>query len=177
MELLTKLEHQVLKWLKGVPHLPKSARSWLGENIWWIAVVALVFTGIAALVTFTGILGAIAVSGTVATSYFVTATFTAWAIVTGTVALVFLVLEAIILGMAINPLKAKQKKGWVLLFALWILGTVSIVVSAILSLNPLDFITGILFGAVWVAVSGYFLFEIHSEFAHVEKSKAVKAKK
>jgi hypothetical protein len=174
MELLTKLEQQVLKWAKGVPHLPTPARKWLGDNVWWIALVGAILTGIGILFAFVGLIGVISVLGTPAASYFATTTFTSWAIVTGVVGLVFLVIEGLLLATAITPLKEKQKKGWVLLFVLWLVGAVSVVVNAILSLNPFGFVLGLLFGAIWLAITGYFLFEIHGQFAHVERSKGVK---
>ena len=174
MELLTKLEQQVLKWAKGVPHLPTPARKWLGDNVWWIALVGAILTGIGILFAFVGLIGVISVLGTPAASYFATTTFTSWAIVTGVVGLVFSVIEGLLLATAITPLKEKQKKGWVLLFVLWLVSAVSVVVNAILSLNPFGFVLGLLFGAIWLAITGYFLFEIHGQFAHVERSKGVK---
>jgi hypothetical protein len=86
-------------------------------------------------------------------------------------------LSVALLALAITPLKAKQKKGWVLLFITWLLGALSVVVTAILTLSVLNFITSVIFGALWVAVGGYLLFEMHGQFAHVERSKGVKAEK
>lgn len=177
MELVTKLERMVAGWAKSVPHLPSPAVKWLGDNVWWIVIIGLVVSGISALMLLIGVLGTLSLIGTVAASYYAVPTFGMWAIITGLVSLVFIVIDLILLGMAINPLRAKQKKGWVLLFATWLLSAVFIVVNAILSLNPLGFITGILFGAIGLAISGYFLFEIHGQFAHTEKSKGVKEAK
>jgi hypothetical protein len=177
MELLAKLERQILTWAKGIPHLPLSARQWLGENIWWIALVGAILTGIAGLLNFIAVMGVVSVLGTVAAAYYATASITSWAIVTGLVNVVFIVLIAVALAAAVKPLQAKQKKGWVLLFASWLLSAAFIVVGAVISLNPFDFIVSILFGAIGLAASGYILFELHGQFAHVEKSKGVKAKK
>ena len=177
MEVLGKLERMVLGWLKSVPHLPAGGRKWLGENVWWIALVGAILSAISALFTLIGVLGVLSVVGTVAATYYAASAFTGWAIVTGLVSLAFIVLEAVLLFIAVKPLQARQKKGWVLLFANWLLAAVSVVVSAVLSLNPFSFIFGIIFGAVWLAVIGYFLFEIHGQFAHVEKSHGVKAAK
>ena len=174
MDLLSKLEHTVLGWLKNMPHLPEVARRWIGANIWWITLVAAILSGIGVLVGLIGLVGIISLIGTVAASYYATATFTTWAIVVGFIGLFFSLIDTILLAMAINPLRAKQKKGWVLLFAVWLIGVLSVVVNSILSLNVLGFITGILFGAIWLAISGYFLFEIHGQFAHTERSKGVR---
>lgn len=174
MELLRKIERKLLEWTKNVPHLPAGGRRWLGENVWWIALVGAILSAIGALFSVIAVLGLLSIVGTVAATYYVASTFTAWAIVTNLVNLVFVVLGMALLFMAVKPLQLKQKKGWVLLFASWLLSIVSVVVSAILTLNPFTFIANILFGAVGLAISGYFLFEIHSQFAHVEKTQGVK---
>lgn len=177
MDLLSKLERTVLGWLKNVPHLPEVARRWIGDNIWWITLVGAILSGIGVLVGLIGVIGVASLVGTVAASYYATATFTAWAIILGLVGLAFSVIDTVLLAMAVNPLRAKQKKGWVLLFTVWLVGVVAVVVNSILSLNVLGFITGILFGAIWIAISGYFLFEIHGQFAHTERSKGVREAK
>jgi len=177
MEVVSKLERTILGWFKAAPHLPGTAVKWLGDNVWWIALIGAILSAIGIITGLVAVIGIASIVGTVAASYYATSTFTAWAIVTGLVSLAFSVIETILLATAITPLKAKQKKGWVLLFAVWLVGAVSVVVNAILSLNPFGFIVGILFGAIWLAISGYFLFEIHGQFAHAEKSKGVKAKK
>jgi len=175
MEFLTKLEKKTLEWFKNVPHLPAAGQKWLGDNIWWIILVVAILTGIGALVSLAGLGALISVAGsaTVA-SYYVTSTVTAWAVVTGFVSLFFSIVEAILLAVAVQPLKEKQKKGWVLLFAAWLVVAIGVVVNSVLSLNVFGFILGIIFGAVWVAVTGYFLYEIHGQFAHVERSRGVK---
>lgn len=176
MEFLTQIERKVLEWTKGLVHLPKSARTWLGENVWWIVAVIVVISAIAALFSLVGLIGILSLD-TVARAYYASSVFTTWALVTGVIGLFFTVVEVILMGMAVQPLKAKQKKGWVLLFATWLVGVVAVVVNAILTLNPLGFILGMIFGAIWSAIIGYFLLEIHGEFAHVEKSRGTKKKK
>lgn len=177
MEVLAKLERTVLGWIKGIPHLPANVRKWLGTNIWWIVVISVVLGGIGLLGLLMTLFGTIATLGTPFAAYYVSSTFIAWTIVTTIVSLVFLALEVLLLAFAITPLKEKQKKGWVLLFATWLLGAIAVVVNAILTLNPLTFVVNIIFGVLWLAVTGYFLFEIHNQFAHTEKSKGVKAAK
>lgn len=176
MEFLTQIERRVLEWTKGLAHLPKPARVWLGENVWWIVAVVVVISTIAALFTLVGLIGILSVVGTIAQAYYASSVFTTWALVTGLVGLVFSIAEVILMGMAVQPLKAKQKKGWVLLFATWLVGIVAVVVNSILTLNPLGFILGVIFGAIWSAVIGYFLFEIHGQFAHTENSRGSRKK-
>lgn len=177
MDFLSKLERTVLRWLKDVPHLPEVARRWIGNNIWWITLIGAILSAIGVIGGLIGVLGVASVLGTAAISYYPNAAFITWAIVLGIVALVFSIIDAVLLALAVSPLKAKQKKGWVLLFAVWLVGVISVVVNSILSLNVIGVITGLLFGAIWIAISGYFLFEIHGQFAHTEKSKGVKEAK
>lgn len=177
MELLGKLERTILGWLKDVPHLPIGVRKWIAENIWWIVVIGVVLTGISVLVLVGALFTNLSTLGSPIISYYASAAFVGWLVVTTAVSLAFVSIETVLLAFAVRPLKAKQKKGWVLLFAVWLLGILSAVVGAILTLNVLSFLGSIIFGAVWVAISGYFLFEIHGQFAHVEHSKGVKDKK
>lgn len=177
MEFLTKLERKVLGWLKGVPHLPIGARKWLGDNVWWIVVIGAILGGIGTLGLLMGLFSTMSTLASPIVAYYASSTFVTWVIIKTVVALVFVAIEVVLLALAISPLKAKQKKGWVLLFMVWLLGALSVVVNAVLTLNPLSFMTSIIFGALWVAVGGYFLFEIHSQFAHVERSKGVKGEK
>lgn len=177
MELLTKLERTVLGWLKAIPHLPVNARKWLGENAWWISVVFAVLTGAGALGLLFALFGHLSALASPYAAYFVSSSIVVWAIVTTISSLVFIVPACLLFAFAVTPLKERQKKGWVLLFAAWLLGVVSVAVNAVLTLNPLTFVTNLIFGALWLAVTGYFLFEMHSQFAHTERSKGVKAKK
>lgn len=176
MELVAKLEKLVAGWLKQVPHLPSSVTKWIGDNVWWIAVISLIISGLAALITLTGIFTTAAFIGSVGATYYVVQP-TPWTIMTSFIHLVLLAVNVILLGIAIKPLQAKQKKGWTLLFMTLIVSAISIVLDAVLSMNVSTFITSLLFGAIGVAVGAYFLFEIRSQFMRVEKSKGVKAAK
>ena len=174
MEALTKLENIIIGWFKGLPHLPESIRSWLGTNMWWIALAGAILSGIAALIALMSIFTVMAVLGSIGASYYAAATFTSWNIVTGFVSMIFSVLHIILLGLAVKPLREKQKKGWVLLFVSWLVGAVAVVVNALLTLNALTIVPSLIFGAIGLAISGYFLFEIHGQYAHVQKSRGVK---
>ncbi|MFZ1249932.1 MAG: hypothetical protein WAR37_00565 [Candidatus Microsaccharimonas sp.] len=177
MNILSKLERTLLTWFKEIPQLPTSLKQWLGANAWWIAVVGALFSGISVLWLVITLLGNIAALDGSSVSYYASTTFITWTIVTTSVSLAFTILECLFLSLSVTPLKNMQKKGWVLLFATWLLTAVSVVTEAILSLNPFSFVLSLLFGAIWIAVAGYFLYQIHGQFAHVERSKGVKAKK
>jgi hypothetical protein len=166
MELLRKLEHWVLGRVKNAPHLPVKAQKWLGQNVWWIVLIGVVLGAISLLFAIGGLLVLASLIGAVSSTYYVLGGPTAWTVVASFIGLLFSVGIVLLNALAIQPLKKMQKKGWVLLFLSWLVAIVSIVVNGILSLNPFSFIFGILFGAIFVAVAGYFLFEIHGQFNH-----------
>jgi hypothetical protein len=177
MELLSRLEHKIFGWFKNIPGLPVSTRKWLGDNSWWITIVILVLLVINILNTLLALDAKYEMLGTVANSYYVSSSGATWEIIANFVSLGFLVLQAIFLYFAIKPLKMKQKKGWVLLFAAWLIHAVSIVVNGFMSLSIIIFIVSVLFNSIWLIVMGYFLYEIHGQFAQVEKSHGVKKSK
>lgn len=177
MKLLTKLEHYILRIIRDLPHLPIGVRKWVSENIWWVAIVIAILSTLSAVLSLFAVLGLLTALSTVAGTYYAASTFVAWGVVTALVSFVFAAVQAGLLFMAVNPLKERNKKGWVLLFAAWLLGIISTVVSAILTLNPFGFITSLLFGALFAAIWGYILFEIHSQFNHTLHTKAAHTKK
>lgn len=177
MEHMSKLERKILKWVASLPHLPEVARKWLGDNVWWIVLVGVVLSVIAILIGLNNVFITLTIMNSVAMMYLTSTTVNSWVIITAIIGIVFIALKTVLMGFAIKPLQNKQKKGWVLLFATWLLGIVDVVVGAVLSLGVFSFIMGILFGAIGIAVTGYFLFEIHGQFAHVQKSAGVKADK
>lgn len=176
MELLHKLERTILGWVKDVPHLPVGARKWLADNIWWIVAIGAVLSGISVLVLLSELFSYLSTLSSPIISYYASATFVGWLVVITSVSLAFAIIECLLLAFAVTPLKEKQKKGWVLLFDAWLFGVLSVLVVAVSTLNIFSFLGNIIFGAVWIAITGYFLFEIHGQFAHVERSKGVKKK-
>lgn len=177
MEHISKLERKILEWAASLPHLPEVARTWLGTNVWWIVLVAVVLSAIAVLVDLNNIFTTLTIMGSVAMNYFASSTVNSWVITTAIIGLLFTAAKAVFLAVAVKPLQDKQKKGWVLLFAAWLVSVVEVVVMSVLSLGVFSFIMGIGSGAIAIAVTGYFLFEIHGKFAHVQKSTGVKADK
>lgn len=179
MEQLVKLEHWVHDKVKAVPHLPVAAQRWLAKNVWWIVLIGVVIGGISLLFSMGTLLTIASLIGAVSSSYYVLGAPTAWTVVSGFIGLLFLAGILVLNGLAVQPLQKMQKKGWVLLFLSWLLAVVSVIVNGILSLNPFSFVFGLIFGAIFLAVAGYFLFEIHGQFNHDKavKATAKKAKK
>lgn len=162
MDSVKKLEEMVATWYKNVPHLPVAGQKWLSDNIWWLTLIAVILGVIGSfqLLVASFLLGGLAgsVYGVVLSGI---ALFNI--ILTMVLALVSLVLSA----MAISPLRAMQKKGWLLLFIVLLISVLSDVVSLVLSWN----IFGFIFGLLFAAVGGYFLYEIRSYFGKVHVSK------
>lgn len=178
MELITKLENQVEKWLKVVPHLPAAGQKWLAHNVWWIALVGAIIAGVSLLFSLGALFSAIALLGAVGDplyGYYVTHGINAWSLVSSVVSLIFLALQGIVVALAVSPLKEMKRKGWFLLFVSSILAAIAVVVNAVLTFNPAGFIFGVLFGAICVAIGLYLVFEIRSHFGG--SAKAVKTKK
>jgi uncharacterized membrane protein YhaH (DUF805 family) len=174
MELITKLENMVAGWLKPIPSLPKNVQKWLAENVWWLALISAILTGIGILMS----LGAIATYASYSSSLDVAygiglASYAPGWIVSVVVSLVFSVITVLLTAIAIKPLKELNHKGWSLLFVMYLINAVSVVVNAVVNFTIIGFIFGIIFGAVGLAIGGYFLFQIKSYFGSHAKAKHV----
>jgi NADH:ubiquinone oxidoreductase subunit 4 (subunit M) len=177
MNILTQLEHKIASWFKAVPGLPSGSRKWLGDNAWIITIVFLVSIVLSIMLGVSGLDRQLSMMNSSASSYYVSSAGETWSVIVTSISLAFLTIQAVLLAFAIKPLKEKQKKGWVLLFAALLVDAIAIAVNALLSLNLIVFIISILFNAIGLAVIGYFLYEIHGQFAHVEKSRGSKRQK
>ncbi len=161
MEAIKKLEDQIEKILKPLPHLPADARKWLGTNIWWLTIIGVVIDGFALL----SIYNAATVLDKFANFYSAlgVSNVSGWtAPLVSSLAL--LAVTAVLMAIAISPLKASKKQGWDLLFMAAIVGVLSNVVASVLSLNVGDIFSSLIGAAFSAAISAFFLFEIRSQF-------------
>ena len=173
METLKKLEHTIAGWFKKAPDMPKEWRVWLGNNIWWVAIIGVVSCALATIGMLGVLFGSFALFGAVVVQP-VASTVVAWGVVHSVISLIFIVGQGALLLAAIQPLKAKYKRGWVLLFAAFLLSALSVAVNSVLSLSVVDFISSILAGVISLGIGGYILFQMHGEFAHNESKKTLK---
>ena len=173
MELITKLEKIILGWVKNVPHLPAAGQKWLGLNMWWIVLVSAIIGGLVSLYLLNSLFTVISLLDAVSSTYYVTGAYTATAVLHSVISLVLVAAVTALLALSVKPLKDRQKKGWVLLFLTWVVFVATVVIDAVVSSSISGFIVALLFGAIFAAISGYFIFEAHSQFAHPAK----KAKK
>lgn len=169
MELISKLEKLVLGWTKNVPHLPVAGQKWLGANVWWIALIGAIVSGISFLFAIAGLFTLISLLGAVSSAYYVTGTYTTMSVVSSAIGLVFIAINGILLALAVKPLQNMQKKGWVLLFMTLLVEAISVIVGAVLSFSVVGFIISILFGAIGLAIGAYFISEIHGQFGRTVK--------
>jgi hypothetical protein len=169
---IAKIENMVAGWLKPMPHLPKGGQKWLAENVWWIVLVGVIASTISLLISIGAIFTYIALVGAYSNVYSAAAYGPGW-VIGSIVSLLFSILIIVLLATAIGSLKAGQSKGWDRLFLVLLIKAVAVVIGAVLTLNPIGFVVGILFGAIGVAISAYFTFEIRSHFvaakAHIKK--------
>lgn len=174
MTTVDKAENMVAKWLKPVPHLPKSAQKWIVSNAWWIVLVGVIASAISVLVAINAIAAYMTFVGNIASYsglYAVSPYPSGW-VIGSIVTLVFSVVTIIILATAITPIKETKKKGWDRLFIVLLIEAVSIVLGAVLTLNVLEFVLNVIFGAIGLAIGTYFIFEIRSYFDHSSKRTA-----
>lgn len=166
MNGIESLEKKLAGMYEQLPHLPKGGRQWLGENAWWLVIIGVVLSvmGLIAIVSallFVG--GAITALGGVSggsVGAAVGAVAGGVILVAGLVSIAVFVAETVLMGMAISPLKEHKKRGWTLLFYVALINAASVIVTSVLNLN----IFSLVFGLFWVAVGGYFLFEVHGFF-------------
>lgn len=165
MDAVRNLEKTLAGMYKDLPHLPVGLRVWLGQNVWWLVIISVVvsvfavFTTVGLLLALLGIssvgLGIAGYYGNYAVGGILGV---AW--LGALLAVISFVAIAILLGIAVNPLKAGAKKGWNLLFLVALVSLVSNVVGSLMVLN----IGSVAWDIITAAISAYFLFEIRDQF-------------
>ncbi len=168
---IQKMQSMVGEWLKPVPHLPKIAQKWIAQNSWWIVLVGVIASAISILVGIGAIFSYMTFVGNAASYYGVyeASPYGAGWIIGSVISLLFSTLVVILLATAITPLRMMQRSGWERLFIVFLVDAASVFVGSVLTLNVFGFIIGLIFGAIGLAISAYFLFEIHSYFGASHK--------
>lgn len=165
---LNRLEKQIIKWFDNLPRFPREVRDWLGTNSWWLIIIFIAAIGVDAIWSLAAFVANIVPLGTsYVASYYGSATFVAFSTAKVGVSFVFGAIEITLLLLAIQPLKDKQKKGWVLVFVTLLLHSLAVFASAILTLNSFSFVVEIVFNAVWLGTLAYVLFEVREEFSRI----------
>lgn len=178
MEAVRKLEVALAEQYKKAPHLPEGGQKWLAENAWWIVLIGVALSAFALFGILSFLLLAtlgLSVGGAALGAGYgaaVGAAIGGVLLITTLISLALYIVEVVLLGMAVSPLKALKKRGWDLVFLVAVLNAVVLVVTNVLAVN----LAGLVFGLLWAAVGAYFLFEVRDRFA-VKKlvAKPVKA--
>lgn len=180
MEIIQKLEKKIASGYKSVPNLPVSGRKWLAENVWWLAVISVILSAISILVSLIAVISFMTWTGSLDaySGYYSTSPYASGWIIGAIITLVFTVAITILTASAISHLRVQRSRGWMLLFVVYLLSVVEVFANAILTYSVAGFIGGILFGAIGLAISGYFLFQIRSYFgAGIKVTRSASAKK
>ena len=157
MQQLAGLEDGLNTFFKGLPHLPKEWRHWLADNVWWLVLIGVVLGAFGILGLVPVVLGISIFTGIVAGP-----AAGALVIITGIVNMAVLVVSVVLESMAVTPLKAKQKRGWDLLFLVSLVAFAGSVLNAIITGN-IGHILGLLVGTF---IGLYLLFEVRMYFVH-----------
>lgn len=166
MEQIKRLEKTIEGWLKPLPHLPAEWRKWLGENAWWITGIGVIVSALALLGLIGMLFTAMAAVGTVTSIYGISLA----PVYTGTwylatfVSLAFLALTTVLSAMAVNPLKAMKRKGWDLLFIVFLINVASGVISTLINLNAVTMVANLVGVAIGAVIGAYIIFELKSQY-------------
>ena len=157
MRQIAGLEDGLNTFFKGLPHLPREWRHWLADNAWWLVFIGVILGALGILGLVPVLLGVSIFTGIIAGP-----AAGALVIITGIVNMAVLVVSVVLEGMAINPLKARQKRGWDLLFLVSLVTFAGAVINSIITGN-VGHILGLLVGTL---VGLYILFEVRMYFVH-----------
>lgn len=164
MQQLASIEQSLAKVFEGFPHLPKSVREWIADNVWWIVIIGVVLGALGLL----WILFATALFGPFLIGYIAAVATVQQSVITTLVSVISfaagvatLVLEA----MAIQPLKAKLKRGWNLIFLSVLISFAASVINALLGAN----IGSLLSTILGTGIALYLLFELRAYFGGATK--------
>jgi hypothetical protein len=153
-----KVTKYVAELYGHLPHLPLNLRKWLTSNMWWIVLIGAIIGGFGVLcLVLITLLGGIFLAGAV---FLFSAKFGGLALLIAVIIVALLIANVVIAIMAINPLKLRMKRGWDLLTVSLVLIFTAAVLTDISKQDSIAIINDIF----WLAVSGYFLFEIRSFF-------------
>ena len=168
-KFMAGLEGKIASWLKPLPRLPISAQKWIAANIWWLTLISVILSAIAALAVISALITAMSFVGVTTGYYYYNGAYTGLWVANSIVSLVFWVAVIVVGAVAVKPLRQMKKSGWNLLFLMFLIGIVSSLVSQFFTFNPFTFIFGLVFMAIFAAISAYFLFEIRSQFLATTK--------
>jgi hypothetical protein len=172
MVSISKIENTFTEWLKPIPHLPSNVRKWLAENVWWIMLVGVIMSVFSALILLVSIaaLGSIMELNYANERFITVSTVGFWQALLSVVAFLYMIIFIIVVSSAINPLRHMQKKGWDILFMIFLLSVAYTAIDILLGSNFYTFIPNLLLGFVVTTTGAYLINEIRSYFKPVKKA-------
>lgn len=183
MDTVKKLETTIAGWYKQSPvHLPVEVRKWLGENAWWIVAIGAVVSGLIVLSALRMLYLPSATNSMFGLGEYVAFSnaplYNPWTDPSLWASMIPFGIILVLELKAINPLKARAKQGWDLIFLTMLIAMASAVISALVS----GALYGILGAGLGLAIGGFFLFEVRDQFgvkvhAGVKTTSATKTKK
>lgn len=158
-ELENKLNEMLVT--KAPVQLPENVRKWIGTYAWVFALVGLVL----GVLAFFPLLAGLGIVSTFGVAY-----GSGRLLVLAWLSLIAMAAYLIVLGIATPKLKAKQPRGWDLIFYATLAYFVYDVVYA-LSYISAAAIMGLIWNLLWLTVSLYFIFQVRSQFKGSAKKK------
>jgi len=154
-------EAQLVPFFAKFPHIPENGRKVIADIMPWLALIF----GIIGLLVLLG-------AGALTTLLAIPALFTGSIWVITTFFIVLLGIFSVVLQLlAVNPLKAKMKKGWNYIFYGLLIGVVSTIVSVIGAVGTTSSmyagasaVSSLVSGALSFLIGGWLLFEIRDHF-------------
>lgn len=153
---LSTIEDIVAAWYRPLPHLPEKVRRWLAANSWWIVLIGVIIQVLSILL----MLFLFTAGGLLLAALFGAFLAIGIGILVGIIWFSGQILTFILSIMAVLPLRARRRQGWVFLFLILLLSALLDIVGLLVYHNIVSFIWNMLV----IAASGYLLFEIRAYF-------------
>lgn len=165
------LEGRLKGWYDRVPHLSNDSREWLANNIWWMAIIGVVSLTLSLILIVRELLVALSIAShvfVVMLPQYAHMTGHTWVLLT--LQIVQFVFTMLLMAVAVQPLRARARQGWVLLYWSFLVNFGLEIVATLLGSD----LGGVLMAIIRATIAGYLLFEIRSYFELHHESRAVK---
>lgn len=178
MKAVRDIEKLFIKWHKQSPiNLPEGGRKWISENAWWLVIVGVIVSAIAAIQMVRTALWADSVVRQIqdfSAAFGVTTPGIGGEHMVGLwISILTLAAVVALQVKAIQPLKEMKRAGWDLLFLGMLVSTVGATLSSLVQGEIVSAVIGLAIGLV---IGGFILFEIRDKFVSSDK-KAAKSSK
>ena len=169
MHPIKDLERQLERLYNRFPHLPESWVSFAGRNLWWLLLIYIICfaIGIAGLVMgtyFRDTLAKLAQQSQADIPALLPPDASEVNYIAAGVVISLYIVTAILLSLAVVPLKKNKKIGWTLVFSVAVLVFIVGLGSSLAILSVVDILSNIAVSLLW----GYILFEIRPAFTQTK---------